>query len=336
MDKYEKVYPIAKGSLGPITKIRRKKDKEILVCKEIDVGMLTNEQIGSLVEELEFLANTRHPHLIECLDVWSDLKAKKVFIVMEYCEKGNLHELINDYKIENTRIPEEFIWKVLKQVLLGMQVCKSYEQNSSKTHALTPKKILFDGLKQVKLAYLCLEKDLEQALDLPLNIFAYLSPEILTNSQNSEKAKVWSLGCILYEMVTLDRLFNDDTLEKIAEKICKGNFEGTFEEHYSDELCKVIKLMLNVNPELRPSISEILSHSKLSICAKNTISSGNNDYPAIEVGFVESTPIETYEDIVQDISELSLDVPRRSSEFLRDSFLFMDYSMNQKPVLYLR
>lgn len=335
MDKYEKVYPIAKGSLGLITKIRRIKDKEILVCKEIDVGKLNNEQIENLVEELAFLSNTRHPHLVECLDVWSDLKAKKVFIVMEYCEKGNLHELINDYKIDNDRIPEEFIWKVLKQVLLGIQVCKRHEQNSSKTRALTPKKILFDGLKQVKLAYLCLEKDLGQASDLPLSIFAYLPPEILSNNKNSEKAKVWSLGCILYEMVTLDRLFTGETFEQLVEKISKGSFEANF-EGYSDDLYKIIIQMLNADPELRPSISEIFSHSKLSFYAKNIRSSGGNEentYPGIEIDFTGSSPIETYEDIVQDLPELLLDGPRRSSEFLKDSFLFMDYSMNQKSVL---
>jgi serine/threonine protein kinase len=86
----------------------------------------------------------------------------------------------------------------------------------------------------------------------------YIAPEIMSSQKGyNEKADIWSLGCCFYEMATLnlnsvfymDIFMNSNFYEDISKEIRKN---------YSDKIDSLIRMLLERNPEKRPSTSVIL------------------------------------------------------------------------------
>jgi NIMA (never in mitosis gene a)-related kinase len=63
---------------------------------------------------------------------------------------------------------------------------------------------------------------------------------------------VWSAGCVLYEILTLKPPFEAPDLQTLFKKVCKGSFQK-IPRHYSSDLTLILKLMLQVKPENRPT-----------------------------------------------------------------------------------
>ena len=82
----------------------------------------------------------------------------------------------------------------------------------------------------------------------------YLSPEIIENRPYNFKSDIWSIGVLLYEICTLKPPFDATSLHFLALKIVRGNYPPP-PEHYSHDLRGLIKLLLAINPDDRPTIT---------------------------------------------------------------------------------
>ena len=80
----------------------------------------------------------------------------------------------------------------------------------------------------------------------------YASPEVWRDKPYDAKADIWSLGCVIYEMITLKPPFRAEDMEGLYKKVIKGVY-NKIPSQYSIELSNVIRAMLQVNPALRPS-----------------------------------------------------------------------------------
>jgi NIMA (never in mitosis gene a)-related kinase len=87
----------------------------------------------------------------------------------------------------------------------------------------------------------------------------YASPEVWKDKPYDNKSDVWSLGCVLYEMITLRPPFRAQNMEGLFNKVCKGQF-SRIPERFSDDLFQVVQFLLQVNPISRPSCEQILNH----------------------------------------------------------------------------
>ncbi len=81
----------------------------------------------------------------------------------------------------------------------------------------------------------------------------YASPEIWKDHPYSDKADVWSLGCILYEMITLNPPFMAESMDNLYKKIIKGIYPK-IEGYCSNSLKDAIRKMLQVKIENRPTV----------------------------------------------------------------------------------
>ena len=84
-----------------------------------------------------------------------------------------------------------------------------------------------------------------------------MSPEIFKNKPYSYKSDVWALGCVLYEMTTLNHAFDANSLNGLATKIVKGKYPP-INPKYSKHLSELIGQMLQLNPQQRPDLDQIL------------------------------------------------------------------------------
>ncbi|ELK34135.1 Serine/threonine-protein kinase Nek5 [Myotis davidii] len=85
----------------------------------------------------------------------------------------------------------------------------------------------------------------------------YLSPEVCQNKPYNNKADIWSLGCVLYELCTLKHPFEGNNLHQLALKICQAHF-APVSARFSCDLRSLVSQLFKVSPQDRPSINSIL------------------------------------------------------------------------------
>jgi len=92
----------------------------------------------------------------------------------------------------------------------------------------------------------------------------YMSPEQINEQKYNEKSDIWSTGCILYEIAALKPPFEAKTQVSLALKIKDGKY-NRLPKIYSEELWRVIKLMLNPDKKKRPAVEDLLNIPQVSL-----------------------------------------------------------------------
>ena len=87
----------------------------------------------------------------------------------------------------------------------------------------------------------------------------YASPEVWKDEPYDVKSDVWSLGCVIYEMVTLKPPFQAEDMQGLYKKILKGQLPK-IPEHFSSDLWTLLKQMIQVNPRKRPNCEQMIDH----------------------------------------------------------------------------
>ena len=130
---------------------------------------------------------------------------------------------------------------------------------------LKPGNIFLDANQNAKLGDFGLARVLNQgSMYAETNVGTpyYMSPEQINEQQYDEKSDIWSLGCLTYEMAALRPPFKAQNQLALALKIKEGHFDR-IPAHFSDELWRVIKLMLNQDQQRRASIDDLVRHPKV-------------------------------------------------------------------------
>ena len=86
---------------------------------------------------------------------------------------------------------------------------------------------------------------------------SYLSPEVIKSEYYKLEPDIWSLGCILYEIITLHKAFIGSNDFEVQEKIVNGNYDKNLLTAVSNcpkKLAEFVTTILNVNHKERPDI----------------------------------------------------------------------------------
>jgi len=189
---------------------------------------------------------------------------------MEYCEGGDMGTLIKKCKKEKDYIAEDVIWKVFTQILLALHECHTKKTGKILHRDLKPANIFLDGQNNIKLGDFGLSRVMnEQSMFAYTHVGTpyYMSPEQINESKYNEKSDIWSAGCLLYEIAALRPPFEASNHLSLAIKIKAGKFER-LPIRYSDDLQKLIEAMLNVNPDRRPSVEDLLTIPQVAMRIK--------------------------------------------------------------------
>lgn len=262
MDNYEVLDLIGKGNFGSISKILRKSDNKILVWKELDYGRMTEKEKQNIVSEVNILRDLHHPNIVRYYDRIIDKKNTKIYIIMEYCEGGDIGLLIKRLKKTNELIPEEIIWKIFTQLVLALFECHNHKDGKILHRDIKPSNVFLDGENNIKLGDFGLSRMLSNESYFAYSHVGtpyYMSPEQIEEVKYNEKSDIWSLGCFLYEVTTFNPPFEATNQLSLALKIKKGKVEP-INGKYSEDLKRIIAWMLNVDQNKRPSVEELVNY----------------------------------------------------------------------------
>ncbi|XP_014863377.1 PREDICTED: serine/threonine-protein kinase Nek1 isoform X2 [Poecilia mexicana] len=259
MEKYEKVKQIGEGSFGKAILVKSKDDGRQYVIKEIGISGMSRKERQESRREVAVLANMSHPNIVQYKESFEE--GGCLYIVMDYCEGGDLFKKINSQK--GVLFPEEQILDWFVQICLAL---KHVHGRKILHRDIKSQNIFLTKEGTVQLGDFGIARVLNSTVELARTCIGtpyYLSPEICENKPYNNKSDIWALGCVLYEMCTLKHAFEAGNMKNLVLKIIRGSYPPV-SVHYSQELRSLLAQLFKRNPRERPSIGNILDKPFLS------------------------------------------------------------------------
>uniref|UniRef100_A0A8B9Q0L3 non-specific serine/threonine protein kinase n=1 Tax=Apteryx owenii TaxID=8824 RepID=A0A8B9Q0L3_APTOW len=253
MDKYIKVQKIGEGSFGKAILVKAKENGQQYIIKEINISKMSNKEREESRREVAVLANMKHPNIVLYRESFEENGC--LYIVMDYCEGGDLFKKINAQK--GILFSEDQILDWFVQICLAL---KHIHDRKILHRDIKSQNIFLTKDGTVQLGDFGIARVLNSTVELARTCIGtpyYLSPEICQNKPYNNKSDIWALGCVLYEMCTLKHAFEAGNMKNLVLKIISGSFPPV-SMHYSYDLRNLLSQLFKMNPRDRPSVNSIL------------------------------------------------------------------------------
>ena len=276
---------IGKGSFGIVRTGYRVKEiapHKIYAIKSIDKTKLTQKDIDNLEKEIDIISSLDHPNIARFYETFND--DRYFHIVTELCRGKELSKLL---KQNGGKIKEKNCRIIIMKILHAINYCHSH----GVVHCdLKPDNIIFEtpneeenedenilSLLDLKLIDFGLSSRIKknEKLNHTVGTPSFIAPETL-KGEYDEKCDVWSIGVILYYILSGKFPFNGNSNLEIFEKINKDEpiFQKNIFNDISQNAIDFIKKCLVKNPNERLSANECLSHPWLEPIFKHIHSDG--------------------------------------------------------------
>jgi len=268
MARYAKIDKIGEGTYGVVYKAQDKVTGEIVALKKIRLEAEDEGVPSTAIREISLLKELPHANIVALKDVIHE--QQKLYLVFEYLEQ-DLKKYMDYVKVKLERL---LVKSYMQQLIKGIAFCHSHRVLH---RDLKPQNLLIDRHGTLKLA----DFGLARAFGLPVRTFThevvtlwYRAPEILLGGrQYSTPVDIWSIGCIMCEMITRIPLFPGDSeidqlfrifrqLGTPTEETWPGvsqyaDYKSTFPRWNAQPLSKTIK-ELRVDPVALDLVSKML------------------------------------------------------------------------------
>ena len=257
MNDFQIISKLGEGAYSTVFKVKRVVDNQIYALKKVKLLNLSEKEKENSLNEVRILASVKSNFVVSYKEAFFDEKDNTLCIVMEFADRGDLYQKIVAHKKSAKFFEESDIWRIFIQLVKGLK-------------ALHDLKILHRDMKSAnvflfsngcaKLGDLNVSKVARRGLGYTqTGTPYYASPEVWKDKPYDHKSDVWSLGCVLYEMITLKPPFRAKDMEGLFNKVCKGQY-NRIPDRFSDDLFKIVQYLLQVNSIQRPSCEQILQH----------------------------------------------------------------------------
>lgn len=254
LDDFENLSLLGDGAYSTVFKVRRISDGQIYALKKVKVGSLTEKEKENALNEVRILASIKNPWVICYKESFIDPDDQSLCLVIEYADDGDLFQKISSWE---GGFEETFIWKVFIQVVRGL---RALHDLSIMHRDLKSANVFLNKDGTAKLGDMNVSKltDMKGLNYTQTGTPYYASPEVWKDRPYSIKSDIWSLGWVLYEMITLKPPFRANNMEGLFRKVSKGLYQP-IPKKYSTELSNLVRALLKANPDKRPNCDDIIA-----------------------------------------------------------------------------
>ena len=244
---------IGKGTFSIVKLGINKKTKEKVAIKILKKKKIIHkEDVERIEREINILKKLNHINVIKIYKINED--EEKYYIVMEFCENGELFH----YIVERQRLNEDETSFFFYQLINGLE----YIHSENIVHRdLKPENLLLGKDNILKIIDFGLSNFCEpdNFLETPCGSPCYASPEMVCGDKyNGHMIDIWSTGIILFAMLCGYLPFEDPDNDILFKKILKCKIK--YPEYLSDMSINLMKKILVVDPLKRITLDEIKQH----------------------------------------------------------------------------
>ncbi|KAI9917836.1 hypothetical protein PsorP6_012919 [Peronosclerospora sorghi] len=272
MHRFQELECIGHGSFGSAYLVHERACPEHkFVIKKIPMQLLSAKEKDQAFHEVELLAKLDHPNVVAYKE--SFVLDNVLHIVMAYCDGGDLAEKIQTQqqiqkarRLDATKSPRASDgYFPITQVLdwfVQMTLAIKYLHDQRVLHRdLKTSNVFLTTANVIKLGDFGIAKTLNSTLDQAKTMVGtpyYMSPEVCESKPYSYASDMWSLGCILYELLTLRHAFEAPNLLTLIVKIVQQGY-APIPSHYDKHVATLLGQLLEKNPDKRPSMDELVA-----------------------------------------------------------------------------
>ena len=284
LENYELDKFLGSGAFGEVYLTSKKGDSRKFATKKLDREQMEKEEgaMKYLRNEIVILQFLNHPNIVKFEEV---KKTKKHFyIIMEYCNGGDLTGAIEKYKEKYGKpFPEEIVQHFMKQIISAFKYLHSLKvihrdvktDNILLNYDNEEDKNNFNLMKaQVKIidfGFSCKvsPKGLQYSvLGSPINMDPLILKKLNSSTNKTrqlgynESADIWSIGTVCYEMLIGKSVFDAEEMEELVKKVEDGGYEVP--TNLSHEVVSFMNGMLQYEGKRRLTAAQLSRHEFLT------------------------------------------------------------------------
>ena len=210
---YEIMQELGKGGFGSVYKVMNKNDNKIYAIKRVSIKGINQKDLDYIKNEANILSSIENENIVKYYE--SFYEDDFFNIVMDYCEYGDLRKIINEFKTKGKSFSKIWIYYLLNNICLGL---KEIHEKHIIHRDLKPENLFFKNDLSLMIGDFGVAKQLQNGnvhANTLIGTLDYMAPEILRREKYSNKVDIYALGCILYELCTLNFYSGNKTGGKI-------------------------------------------------------------------------------------------------------------------------
>ena len=272
---------LGKGSFGEVYLTTKGNNPELLATKKLDKKQTDRPSVKKYFDnEISIMKELNHPNIVRFYDLLTSYS--HYYVIMEYCNGGSLTKCLKKYKhLYRKPFTQEIVQYLMRQIIDGLKYIHSKkiihrdikldnilvtfksDIDKNNLNMLSSKVKIIDFGLATRLG----PEDLTfTALGSPIN----MDPLILKKYNKAggyeqlqgynEKADIWSLGTICYELLTGEAIFKVKDIKELMKKVEKGNYTIPLNNNFSKEAVSFLNAMLQYDGDARLSADELGNH----------------------------------------------------------------------------
>ncbi|KAJ1334358.1 hypothetical protein BSLG_008087 [Batrachochytrium salamandrivorans] len=276
---------------------RRKQDNSPVVIKELFTQCMTEDEKQTSLNEIKVLTILRHPNIIAYFDSFTAMGIMDAESLSSSGASSGGNGHLGDIDPNMPKQPVRKSSDRKKEIMnlfcqIGLALNHIHSLNILHRDLKT-NNILVSGCgryKVLKIGDFGISKIMSTAAsaETVVGTPAYISPELCEGKPYNEKSDIWALGCVLYEMICLKKMFSAHNLPALVLRILRGTYEP-IPVHVPSNLAVLVKSCVETEPEKRPFMPDIIGMPFLQDALVQTIFGvGRIDHPRLV-----QTPLDT-------------------------------------------
>ncbi|KAG5857693.1 MAP/microtubule affinity-regulating kinase 3a isoform X3 [Anguilla rostrata] len=265
---YRLLRTIGKGNFAKVKLARHILTGREVAIKIIDKTQLNPTSLQKLFREVRIMKILNHPNIVKLFEVIET--EKTLYLVMEYASGGEVF----DYLVAHGRMKEKEARAKFRQIVSAVQYC---HQKHIVHRDLKAENLLLDADMNIKIADFGFSNEFTMGnkLDTFCGSPPYAAPELFQGKKyDGPEVDVWSLGVILYTLVSGSLPFDGQNLKELRERVLRGKYRIPF--YMSTDCENLLKRFLVLNPAKRGTL-EVREDGENQIMKDRWINAGCED-----------------------------------------------------------